>query len=163
MNTLVLGGARSGKSLVAERLAAALPQPVTYLATAVVDDADHAARVARHQARRDPAWHTVETGARLVEALRAAPGSVLVDSVGTWLSAHPDFTADAGALCQVLATRPGDAVLVSEEVGLGVHPVSAAGREFRDALGRVNVAVAEVCGRVLFVVAGRILPLERAE
>jgi adenosyl cobinamide kinase/adenosyl cobinamide phosphate guanylyltransferase len=163
VNTLVLGGARSGKSLVAEGLAAALPKPVTYLATAVVADADHAARVATHRARRDPTWRTVETGATLVDVLRIVPGSVLVDSVGSWLAAHPDFRADSAALCEVLAVRPGDAVLVSEEVGLGVHPASAAGREFRDALGRVNVEIAEMCDRVLFVVAGRVLPLERAE
>lgn len=163
MITLVLGGARSGKSLVAERLAARLPPPVTYVATAVVaaHDPDHVARVAAHQARRDPAWTTIEADADLAAALRSAHGSVLVDSLGTWLTAHDDLAPDVEALCQALTERTGDVVLVSEEVGLGVHPSSQLGRRFRDALGLVNHAVAEVADDVLLVVAGRVLPLER--
>ena len=162
MITLVLGGARSGKSAVAERIVAALPGPVTYLATATVDpdDADHAARVAAHQARRDPSWTTLEVGAGLVDALRTTTGTVLVDSLGTWVGAVLDAGPDHGELCDVLARRTGDAVLVSEEVGLGVHPSSELGRRFRDALGEANVAVAEVADEVLLVVAGRVLPLE---
>jgi adenosyl cobinamide kinase/adenosyl cobinamide phosphate guanylyltransferase len=162
--TLVLGGARSGKSAVAERLAAELPSPVTYVATAAVDpgDADHVARVAAHQARRDPAWVTVEAvGAELPAVLRGRAGTALVDSLGTWLTGHADLVADAGDLCAALRQRAGDSVLVSEEVGLGVHPSSELGRQFRDALGTINVAVADVADRVLLVVAGRVLPLER--
>lgn len=165
MITLVLGGARSGKSAVAERLASALPAPVTYVATAAVDpaDADHVARVAAHQARRDPAWVTVEAvGADLAAALRSHSGTVLVDSLGTWLTGHSHLDeADVTDLCAALQERAGDTVVVSEEVGLGVHPSSELGRNFRDALGAVNVAVAEVADRVLLVVAGRVLPLER--
>lgn len=165
MITLVLGGARSGKSAVAERLASALPAPVTYVATAAVDpaDADHVARVAAHQARRDPAWTTVDAvgAAELPAVLRARAGTVLVDSLGTWLTGHADRVADVVDLCAALQERAGDTVVVSEEVGLGVHPSSELGRHFRDALGAVNVAVAEVADRVLFVVAGRVLPLER--
>jgi adenosyl cobinamide kinase/adenosyl cobinamide phosphate guanylyltransferase len=164
MITLVLGGARSGKSAVAEALAARLPAPVTYIATAVVEpgDADHVARVAAHQARRDPAWVTVEaTGPALAEVLRATAGSVLVDSLGTWLTGHAAMTGDVADLCAALAGREGDTVVVSEEVGLGVHPSSELGRRFRDALGEANVAVAAVAGSVLLVVAGRVLPLER--
>ena len=162
MITLVLGGARSGKSAVAERLAGALPQPVTYLATATVDqgDADHAARVAAHVARRDPSWTTLETGPALTDALRTTTGTVLVDSLGTWVAAHLDAGPEVGALCDVLTRRTGDAVVVSEEVGLGVHPSSEVGRRFRDALGEVNTAVAAVADEVLLVVAGRVLPLE---
>lgn len=162
MITLVLGGARSGKSAVAERLTAALPGSVTYLATARVDDADHAARIAAHRTRRDPAWVTVETGSDLVGSLRAISGSVLVDSLGTWVVAAEDFTVDATELCAALSSRVGDTVVVSEEVGLGVHPSSAAGRRFRDALGVVNAAVAAVSDEVLLVVAGRVLPLGRS-
>ncbi len=163
MITLVLGGARSGKSAVAERLVARCPPPITYVATAVVDpaDADHAARVAAHVARRDPSWSTVEVGAGLVEALRAATGTVLVESLGTWVSASADAEVDGDGLCAALAARSGDTVVVSEEVGLGVHPSSELGRRFRDALGEVNLAVAEVADEVLLVVAGRVLPLER--
>lgn len=164
MITLVLGGARSGKSAVAEHLASALPAPVTYVATAAVDpaDADHVARVAAHQARRDPAWTTVDAvGADLPAVLRARAGTVLVDSLGTWLTGHADLVADVVDLCAALQERAGDTVVVSEEVGLGVHPSSELGRHFRDALGAVNVAVAEAADRVLLVVAGRVLPLER--
>lgn len=163
MITLVLGGARSGKSAVAERLAAALPRPVTYLATAVVGDADHGERVAVHRARRDPAWVTIETGADLVPTLRGVAGSALVDSLGTWVAASEDFAVDVAGLCAALSGRAGDAVVVSEEVGLGVHPSSEAGRRFRDALGIVNAAVAEVADDVLLVVAGRVLQLRRAQ
>jgi adenosyl cobinamide kinase/adenosyl cobinamide phosphate guanylyltransferase len=165
MITLVLGGARSGKSAVAEGLVRRLPGPITYVATAEVDpsDSDHVARVAAHRLRRDASWTTVETGiAAFVDALRTAEGSVLVDSLGTWVSGHRDLDPDIEALCAALVARPGDTVVVSEEVGLGVHPSSELGRRFRDALGEVNVAVAAVADTVLLVVAGRVLPLEPA-
>ena len=163
MITLVLGGARSGKSAVAEGLARRLPGPVTYAATASVDpaDGDHAARVDAHKARRDAAWSTVEAGTELAGVLRASTGTVLVDSLGTWVTAHADLEVDVGSLCSALVERAGDTVIVSEEVGLGVHPSSEAGRRFRDVLGSVNVAVADVAGEVLLVVAGRTLPLGR--
>jgi adenosylcobinamide kinase / adenosylcobinamide-phosphate guanylyltransferase len=161
--TLVLGGARSGKSVVAEDLAGRMPSPITYVATAVVDerDADHVARVAAHRARRDPSWPTVEAGRDLVEVLRTLSGSVLVDSLGTWIASGPELITDGADLAAALRERAGDAVVVSEEVGLGVHPSSAVGRHFRDALGDVNQAVAAVADHVLLVVAGRVLPLER--
>ena len=159
----MLGGARSGKSGVAEALAARSGGPVTYLATAAVDpaDVDHVARVAAHQARRDRTWATIEADADLPAVLRATVGTVLVDSLGTWVTAHADLTPDAAALCDALRDRDGDTVVVSEEVGLGVHPSSELGRRFRDALGAVNLAVADVADAVLLVVAGRVLPLER--
>lgn len=167
MIALVLGGARSGKSAVAEQMAATLPGSVTYLATAALDpaDPDHAARVAAHQARRDPAWVTVDAGANLAAVLRATSGSVLVDSLGTWVTAQPGLAPDmadlCADLCAALRARHGDTVVVSEEVGLGVHPSSASGRHFRDALGLVNLAVAEIADDVLLVVSGRVLPLGR--
>lgn len=170
MITLLLGGARSGKSQVAERLAAKLPGPVTYLATAGVaqDDPDHVGRVAAHRARRDPSWTTIEAGPDLVAVLAATSGTVLVDSLGTWLTATclvgPEpFTLapDTDGLRAALLGRAGDAVLVSEEVGLGVHPSSDMGRRFRDLLGAVNLAVAEVADVVHLVVAGRLLTLDR--
>lgn len=161
MITLVLGGARSGKSEVAERWAASLPEPVTYVATAVLgdDDADFATRVAVHRARRPASWQTIEAGAGLVRTLSATDGTVLLESLGTWVAAAPDFAVDADALCAVLRSRSGDTVIVSEEVGLGVHPSSEAGRQFRDALGLVNQAVAGVADRAVLVVAGRVLEL----
>ncbi|HEX2273464.1 MAG TPA: bifunctional adenosylcobinamide kinase/adenosylcobinamide-phosphate guanylyltransferase [Acidimicrobiales bacterium] len=160
---LLLGGARSGKSAMAERLASALAgdRPVTVLATAVVPegDADMAARVAAHRARRPPSWPTVETGPGLVGSLRSAGGTVLVDSLGSWVAGRPEMAADGEGLCGALAARAGDTVVVSEEVGLGVHPSSAAGRRFRDVLGELNQAVAAVADEVVFAAAGRALRL----
>ena len=163
MITLVLGGARSGKSAVAEGLCG--DGPVVYVATAVVRDGDMAARVAAHQDRRPASWTTVEAGPAcgLAEAVGSAPSdaTVLVDSLTTWVAEAEDFAVDASRLCDALAGRTGATVVVSDEVGLGVHPSTEVGRRFRDALGLVNQAVAAVADRVLLVVAGRVLPLDR--
>jgi adenosylcobinamide kinase / adenosylcobinamide-phosphate guanylyltransferase len=159
---LVMGGARSGKSAFAERLAAALPGPVTYVATGVASDEDMAERIARHRARRPPTWRTVEAAADLVGRLAELPGTVLVDSLGTWVAACA-MAPDVDGLCAVLTARPGDTVLVSEEVGLGVHPPTALGVRFRDALGEVNAAVAGVADDVRLVVAGRSVRLDPLE
>jgi adenosyl cobinamide kinase/adenosyl cobinamide phosphate guanylyltransferase len=159
--TLVLGGARSGKSEVAERLAGQLPAPVLYVATAAVDgDTDLADRVEGHRARRPSSWTTIEPGADLSGALRSSPeGTVLVDALGPWVAAHEDFAVDAAGLVDALTSRTGDAVVVSEEVGLGVHPSTDVGRRFRDALGELNRAIADAADEVLFVIAGRVLPI----
>jgi adenosylcobinamide kinase / adenosylcobinamide-phosphate guanylyltransferase len=160
---LVLGGARSGKSAYAERLTASLPGPVTYLATACADgDPDLAARVAEHQGRRPSSWSTIEAGPDLPGVLRATGGTVLLDALGPWVAAAPGFDVDAAALCGALTGRAGDTVVVSEEVGLGVHPSTLAGQQFRDALGELNQAVATVADDVALVVAGRALRLEAA-
>jgi adenosylcobinamide kinase/adenosylcobinamide-phosphate guanylyltransferase len=159
---LVLGGARSGKSGFAERLAAALPEPVTYVATGAAWDDDMGERIARHRARRPEAWRTEEVGDALVEALDRVAGSVLVDSLGTWVAAC-DMAPDVEALLAVLRRRTGDTVLVSEEVGLGVHPPTELGVRFRDAVGEVNAAVADVADDVRLVVARRGLRLDRLE
>jgi len=158
--TLVLGGTRSGKSEVAERLAAATGGPVTYLATArVADDPDFAARVARHRARRPASWTMIEAYDDLPGALRAASATALVESLGTWIAGVPGFAADVEALCDALATRKGDSIVVSEEVGLGVHPPTEVGMRFADAVGDCNRRVAAAADRVLLVVAGRTLEL----
>jgi adenosyl cobinamide kinase/adenosyl cobinamide phosphate guanylyltransferase len=155
---LVLGGTRSGKSAVAERLAAAAGGPVTYLATATVTDDAMAARVHDHRARRPPEWTTVECGSALVDAVRAARGTVLVDSLGTWVAGHWDQPVDADALVGALTARGDDlTVVVSEEVGMAVHPESAVGRRFVDVIGSLNHAVSAVSDRVALVVAGRVL------
>lgn len=159
MITLVLGGACSGKSEVAERLASGLGDPVTYLATGSAVDPDMAARIGRHRRRRPPSWPTVEPGPALAAALRAAEGPALVDALGTWVAAAGDFEVDEADLCAALGERRGDTVVVSDEVGLGVHPSTPDGRRFRDVLGRVNQAVAAVAGDVVLVVAGRVLRL----
>ena len=164
MITLVLGGTRSGKSAVAEALAARRGGPVLYVATgSASDDPDMAERIARHRERRPAGWSTVEAGAALADALVTHPtGTVLVDALGTWVAAHPDLDPDVDGLLVALAQRRGDTVLVSDEVGLGVHPSTEVGRRFRDVLGQVNTAVAAAADDVLFVIAGRVLPLGRA-
>ena len=163
MLVLLLGGARSGKSALAERMVTRCGLPITYLATAVVTDADMARRVAAHQTRRPANWQTIETSTDLARTLQETAGTVLVDALGTWLAAHHDFVADDAALVAALRSRQGDTVVVSEEVGLGVHPETALGRLFRDRLGELNQAVAAVADRVLLVVAGRTLDLAAPE
>ena len=167
--TLVLGGARSGKSAVAERLAARAPgrSPTSPRPGVDAGDPDHGARIEAHRARRPPSWATVEAGPDLRRAPADVPGPVLVDSLGTWVTARPlepepSIVAGLrrGPAARLLG-RGGDTVVVSEEVGLGVHPSTELGRRFRDVLGEVNQAVAEVADGSLLVVAGRVLPLER--
>lgn len=164
MITLVLGGTRSGKSEVAERLAGAGGRAVTYLATARVDpvDADHVARIARHRDRRPAHWSTVECPepAALPDVLTRTPGTVLVDSLGTWLTGHDDLVPATDDLVAALAAREGDTVVVSEEVGLAPHAPTELGRRFVDQLGLLNQRVAAVADRALLVVAGRTLELD---
>jgi adenosylcobinamide kinase/adenosylcobinamide-phosphate guanylyltransferase len=161
--TLILGGARSGKSAVAERLAGRAEGAglsVTYVATLEIgDDGDLAERVAHHRQRRPATWHTVEAGFDLPELLASIEGTLLLDSLGPYLARHANLDVDGEKLCHALQTRTGDSIVVSEEVGLGVHPSSEIGRQFRDALGTLNQSVAEVADEVLLVVAGRVLRL----
>jgi len=160
--TLVLGGARSGKSAVAEALTAAHGPPVTYVATMdVAGDPELAARVEAHRNRRPAAWVTVDAGEDLPGLLAGLQGTVLVDSLGPWVAGRTmaGGGTDGAALCDALRRRAGDSVLVSDEVGLAVHPSSAEGRLFRDALGTLNHAVSAIADRAFLVVAGRALAL----
>jgi adenosylcobinamide kinase/adenosylcobinamide-phosphate guanylyltransferase len=171
--TLVLGGARSGKSEIAEQRAVALGSALTYVATGgtSTDDPDWAARIERHRARRPPGWTTVEVepGGDLAQLLRSLSGPVLVDSLGTWVAGLAGFGAETdsyGALREALIERRRArhaTVIVSDEVGLGVHPSSDVGRAFRDALGTLNREVAAVADSCLLVVAGRVLSLSTPE
>jgi adenosylcobinamide kinase / adenosylcobinamide-phosphate guanylyltransferase len=158
--TLVLGGARSGKSELAERLVERSGQPVTYVATGTATDDDMAARIAAHRRRRPASWATVEVGRDLAASVAAISGSVLVDSLGTWLARINGFEEDFAGLAAALASRTGDTIVVSDEVGLGVHPSSDVGRAFRDALGTLNRTVADAADAVLLVVAGRVIRLD---
>jgi adenosylcobinamide kinase/adenosylcobinamide-phosphate guanylyltransferase len=159
--TLVLGGARSGKSAHAERLVEAHAGEHVYLATAEPGDGEMAERIARHKARRGEGWRTVEEPIALAVALRAAatPGSaVLVDCLTIWLSnlllAGRDAEAEASGLIETLAEAGGPVVLVSNEVGLGIVPENALARAFRDHAGRLNQRVAQAADRVVLVAAG---------
>ena len=172
--TLVLGGARSGKSAHAEGLVAGT-EAVTYVATARRDPTDEewTRRIAAHTARRPPSWRTVEAGEtaavpRLLRDARPSDPALLVDDIATWLTGALD---DAGAWqsapgsreavaehCDQLVTAVQDTaarvVLVSAEVGLGVVPANRSGRLFRDELGALNARLAEVCEEVFLLVAG---------
>ncbi|GLZ42667.1 bifunctional adenosylcobinamide kinase/adenosylcobinamide-phosphate guanylyltransferase [Actinokineospora sp. NBRC 105648] len=168
--TLVLGGARSGKSAHAEGL---LSGPSVYLATArrVPGDTEWDARIATHIARRPKTWLTVEAPDTdtVVAALAAPELPVLLDDVATWLTGVLDDAgawesadldrprAEAMRLVAAVRACPAPVVLVSAEVGLGVVPGTRSGRLFRDELGAVNASLAEVCSDVLLLVAG--LPL----
>jgi adenosyl cobinamide kinase/adenosyl cobinamide phosphate guanylyltransferase len=163
MITLVLGGTRSGKSEVAESLAAGSHDRVTYVATGSPSDAEMEARTAAHQARRPAGWATLEATTNLAELLATVDGPVIVDSLGAWVAAHADLAPDVADLRRALSGRSADTIVVSEEVGLGVHAPTVAGRRFADALGELNQAVADMADEVLLVVAGRVLPLARAE
>lgn len=164
MITLVLGGTRSGKSATAEAIAESLDEPVTYVATAIVDpaDTDHQRRIAAHQARRPAQWHTVEcaTAADLPLSLRTVEGPVLVDSLGSWVALHPDLIIDTSDLLHSMGQRRHPTIVVSEEVGLAIHSPTEIGRRYVDAMGTLNQQVARIAERVLLVVAGRILELE---
>jgi len=155
--TFVLGGARSGKSRYAEGLVTALPPPWRYVATAQAWDAEMRARIAEHRARRADGWQTVEAPLDLPRAL-AAGLPVLVDCLTLWLTnvmlAERDIAGATSELEAALDRRLAPTVLVSNEVGLGIVPQTKLGRDFRDAAGRLNEAMAARAARVLFMVAG---------
>lgn len=159
--TLVLGGARSGKSTYAESLVAAQGGACVYVATAEAGDAEMAARIARHRARRGAAWRTVEQPLELVSALKAHSrrgSTVLVDCLTLWLSnllaASRDVDRETQALAAALGGLEGRTVLVSNEVGLGIVPDNSLARAFRDHAGRLNQAIAAAADRVVFIAAG---------
>jgi adenosylcobinamide kinase/adenosylcobinamide-phosphate guanylyltransferase len=159
--TLVLGGARSGKSAYAEGL---IGDRGLYLATAEAGDAEMAKRIREHRRRRGMGWQTVEEPLDLAGALDRHAGAdrpVLVDCLTLWLSnlmaAGRDVEAETQMLTGRLRTLAGSVVLVSNEVGLGIVPPTPLGRAFRDYAGRLNQRVAAAADRVIFVAAG--LPL----
>lgn len=158
--TLVLGGARSGKSRRAEALVTAAPAPWLYLATGQALDAEMRARIAEHRRRRAAGWRTEEAPIELAAALRAAPAGqpVLVDCLTLWLSnvmlAGREAEAEAEALAAALARPSGPWVAVSNEVGFGIVPENALARRFRDAAGWLNQRVAALADAVELVVAG---------
>ncbi|RAO75654.1 bifunctional adenosylcobinamide kinase/adenosylcobinamide-phosphate guanylyltransferase [Dyella jiangningensis] len=166
MRTLILGGARSGKSALAERLAKASGHEVVYIATAQPRDEEMAARIAHHRSHRPASWHSVEEPLALAAALKAhaRPGRcVLVDCLTLWLSnllGDEDtarFERERDALLDVMPSLTGQVLLVSNEVGLGVVPLGELTRRFVDEAGRLHQALSTQCETVLFVAAG--LPL----
>jgi len=163
MRTLILGGARSGKSALAERLASASGHEVVYIATAQAQDAEMAARIAHHRAQRPGHWLSVEEPLALASVLeaQARPGRcVLVDCLTLWLSNllgcsdAARFERERDALLKVIPLLKGQVLMVSNEVGLGVVPMGELTRRFVDEAGRLHQALASHCERVVFVAAG---------
>ncbi len=157
--TLVLGGARSGKSRHAEALVTGHPPPWVYIATAQAFDDEMRARIADHRARRAAGWRTMEAPLDLARALgEAADAPVLVDCLTLWLTnlmlGEHDLPASIAALEAALSARTAPTVLVSNEVGLGIVPDNALARAFRDQAGLLNQRIAARADRVLFIAAG---------
>jgi adenosylcobinamide kinase/adenosylcobinamide-phosphate guanylyltransferase len=170
---LVLGGVRAGKSAYAVTRAAALGERVAFVATAEPLDPEMAARIARHRGARPPGWTTIEAPVAVAAALADLAGKVdvvVVDCLNLWVAnllgraaalTDDALLAEADRLAAVAAARRFHLVLVSNEVGGGVHPETASGRRFRDALGLVNQAMARAADEVVLLVAGCPLPLKR--
>ncbi len=169
--TLLIGGARSGKSSLAVDIghrhdAAGLG--VTYVATAPAVDDDMGERIARHRAERPGSWTTIEEGVDLLAALESAgEGLVIVDCLTLWISnlmwrdrTDDEIRFSADATARVAAGRPGPTVAITNEVGLGIHPEGELGRRYRDVLGWVNQAWAREAATNLLLVAGRATVLD---
>lgn len=163
MRTLILGGARSGKSALAERLAGDSGREVVYVATAQAHDDEMRDRIAHHRERRPAHWRSVEEPLALADTLRLQAGAdrcLLVDCLTLWLSnllIDPEparFERERDALLDLLPSLPGELLLVSNEVGLGIVPMGALSRRFVDEAGRLHQALAMHCERVVFVTAG---------
>jgi adenosylcobinamide kinase/adenosylcobinamide-phosphate guanylyltransferase len=166
MHSLILGGARSGKSALAERIATDSMREVVYVATAQAGDEEMHTRIEHHRARRPEHWIAVEEPLALAQALRAnarVDRCVLVDCLTLWLSNllgnedHARFAHERESLLATLPVLPGEIVLVSNEVGFGVVPIGELTRRFVDEAGRLHQALAAHCDRVILVTAG--LPL----
>jgi adenosylcobinamide kinase/adenosylcobinamide-phosphate guanylyltransferase len=167
VRTLVLGGARSGKSAFAESLVTG-PGAVRYVATARPMDAEMAERIRRHRARRPASWEVVEPGPDLAAAIAATPAGsrLLIDGLTLWLAdlleRIPDVSDPVEAALKELQSAP-HAVVVSDDVGGGLVPEGALARRFRDLAGELNQRVAAACDRVYWVTAGIPVPIKGAE
>ena len=156
---LYIGGARSGKSRLAEARVRSLSDTPVYIATAEARDAEMAERIARHRGDRGEGWRVIEDPMDLVGALAKTTGDVrLVDCLTLWLSnvmlAEKDIDAEMSGLLDSLSSSTGDVVLVSNEVGQGIVPDNTLARAFRDQAGRLNQAVAAIADEVVLVTAG---------
>lgn len=168
---LILGGARSGKSSYAERLAQESNLAVTYIATAQVYDAEFGARVQHHKDRRPARWGLVEEPHYLAQALSnhaEAQQCLIVDCLTLWLAqwicedckppSNSNWEAERLALLTLLPSLPGTVILVSNEVGMGIVPLGEINRKFQDDQGRLNQSIAAIADEVNFIVAG--LPIK---
>ncbi|MDP3087899.1 MAG: bifunctional adenosylcobinamide kinase/adenosylcobinamide-phosphate guanylyltransferase [Methylotenera sp.] len=168
---LILGGARSGKSIYAEKLALQSQLPVTYIATAQVYDDEFKSRVQHHKDRRPAHWSLVEESywiAKTLTELASPTRCLIVDCLTLWLAQWicPDcnppedtsWCSEREAFLNTLCTLEGQIILVSNEVGMGIVPLGEINRQFQDEQGRLNQAIASIANHVIFVAAG--LPLK---
>ena len=163
-HSLILGGIRSGKSSLAERLVSEQPDPVVYVATATAGDGEMSERIRRHQRRRPASWGLVEEPVELGSLLNrqatlSPPPCVLIDCMSLWVSnlLHAGdalFVREKESFLTALAGYPGPVVIVSNEVGLGTIGMDPLTRRFADELGWLNQALAKRCDRVVMSVAG---------
>lgn len=169
--TLLLGGARSGKSALAVRRARSLGSGVVFVATGEALDDEMGARIARHRAERDGEWSTIEEPVDLAGALTAAPRAacVIVDCLSLWVAnllerdhGEDEIVRLATETADLAAARGAATIAVSNEVGMGLVPAYELGRRYRDVLGRVNAIWAERAADASLVVAGQTLALDRA-
>lgn len=163
MKTLILGGVRSGKSALAERLARASGLVVTYAATAQAQDPEMRRRIEAHRRRRPSDWQCVEEPLHLAATLQACAGReccLLVDCLTLWLSNlllaenEAQFESEREALLELLPGLAGELILVSNETGLGVVPKGEINRRFCDEAGRLHQRLAQGCDRVILTIAG---------
>jgi adenosylcobinamide kinase/adenosylcobinamide-phosphate guanylyltransferase len=163
LKQLILGGVRSGKSLLAEKLALDSKMAVTYIATATVGDAEMQARVEQHQQRRPESWKLIEEPLSLADAMVLAAADdrcLLIDCLTLWLTNllltedHTQLTKEREKLLHILPTLPGLIILVSNETGLGVVPMGELSRRFTDEAGWLHQSLAQTCDRVILTVAG---------
>jgi adenosylcobinamide kinase/adenosylcobinamide-phosphate guanylyltransferase len=168
--TFLIGGARSGKSSLAVRLATTHGADAVFVATAEAKDEEMAERIARHRTERPAGWHTVESPRALGAAVAAADPSrtLVIDCLSFWVAnlvmddeTDASIEAEAAAAAVAAANRPGPTIAVSNEVGMGVVPDAPMGRRFRDVLGRVNASWAAHADDAYLVIAGRALALDR--
>jgi adenosyl cobinamide kinase/adenosyl cobinamide phosphate guanylyltransferase len=166
--TVLLGGARSGKSGLAVQLASVGPSPTTVVATAEALDDEMAERVAAHRAERPASWATVEEPLEIRTALDAitGDGTVVVDCLTLWVAnllgaghTEAEVLDRAKSVAALAASRPGHVIVVSNEVGSGIVPADGLSRRYRDLLGRVNSVFVEQARDAFLVVAGRVVPL----
>jgi adenosyl cobinamide kinase/adenosyl cobinamide phosphate guanylyltransferase len=164
--TVLLGGARAGKSALAVELARDQGAPVVYIATAEAGDEEMASRIAQHRTERPDTWRTVEEPTALRSALAAVEqeACVVVDCLTLWvanlLARGDDVLPEGEAVAELAGGRHGPTIVVSNEVGLGIVPVSQVAREYRDVLGAVNAAFVRRADDAVFVVAGCAIPLQ---
>lgn len=167
--SVLLGGARSGKSDLAARLASASGRPVVMIVTGEARDEEMTERIRRHRAARPSSWQTVDAPRALREAVRELEGGTfaVLDCLTLWVSnlieagvSDDEIVEEAREIAATLARRETSSVVVTNEVGLGIVPMHELARRYRDTLGRVNAAFVSEAERAYLMVAGRALPLE---